>query len=43
MLGIWEVAIAKMRVFRVPEFLGIAFIFAFLAILLTFLTKELIG
>lgn len=43
MLGFWEVAIAKMRVFRVPEFLGIAFIFAFLAILLTFLTKELIG
>jgi formate hydrogenlyase subunit 4 len=43
MLGIWEVSIAKMRVFRVPEFLGVAFIFAFLAILLAFLTQELVG
>jgi formate hydrogenlyase subunit 4 len=39
-LGVWEVAIAKMRVFRVSEFLGVAFIFAFLAILLSFLTQE---
>jgi formate hydrogenlyase subunit 4 len=42
-LGAWEVSIAKMRVFRVSEFLGAAFIFAFLAILLSFLTQELLG
>lgn len=40
LLGIWEVSTAKMRVFRVSEFLGAAFIFAFLAILLSFLTQE---
>ena len=39
LLGIWEVSIAKMRVFRVGEFLGGAFVFAFLAILLAFLTQ----
>jgi formate hydrogenlyase subunit 4 len=42
-LGVWEVSIAKMRVFRVSEFLSVAFIFAFLAILLSFLTQELLG
>jgi formate hydrogenlyase subunit 4 len=42
-LGVWEVSIAKMRVFRISEFLGIAFIFAFLAILLSFLTQEVLG
>ncbi|MGE0626490.1 MAG: respiratory chain complex I subunit 1 family protein [Hyphomicrobiaceae bacterium] len=42
-LGVWEISIAKMRVFRVSEFLGVAFIFAFLAILLSFLTQELLG
>jgi formate hydrogenlyase subunit 4 len=42
-LGTWEVSIAKMRVFRVPELLAVAFIFAFLAILLAFLTRELLG
>jgi formate hydrogenlyase subunit 4 len=42
-LGVWEVSIAKMRVFRISEFLGVAFIFAFLAILLSFLTLELRG
>ncbi len=42
LLGIWEVSIAKMRVFRVSEFLGGAFIFAFLAILLSFLTQEIL-
>jgi formate hydrogenlyase subunit 4 len=41
-LGIWEVSIAKMRVFRVSEFLGSAFIFSFLAILLAFLSKEVL-
>jgi len=39
LLGIWEVSIAKMRVFRLPDFVGIAFIFGFLAILLAFLTR----
>ena len=39
LLGLWEVSIAKMRVFRLPDFVGIAFIFGFLAILLTFLTR----
>ncbi|WKW52406.1 respiratory chain complex I subunit 1 family protein [Rhodomicrobium lacus] len=39
-LGVWEVSIAKMRVFRMSEFLGGAFIFAFLAILLEFLSRE---
>ena len=42
-LGVWEVSIAKMRVFRVSEFLGVAFIFAFLAVLLSFLTQEVLG
>jgi formate hydrogenlyase subunit 4 len=42
MLGVWEVSIAKMRVFRVGEFLGGAFVFAFLAILLAFLTREVL-
>jgi formate hydrogenlyase subunit 4 len=41
-LGIWEVSIAKMRVFRVGEFLGGAFVFAFLAILLAFLSGEVL-
>jgi formate hydrogenlyase subunit 4 len=41
-LGAWEVSIAKMRVFRVSEFLGGAFVFAFLAILLAFLTREVL-
>ena len=42
LLGAWEVSIAKMRVFRVGEFLGGAFVFAFLAILLAFLTREVL-
>ena len=41
-LGVWEVSIAKMRVFRVSEFLGGAFIFSFLAILLAFLSTEVL-
>ena len=41
-LGVWEVSIAKMRVFRVSEFLGGAFIFSFLAILLAFLSNEVL-
>jgi formate hydrogenlyase subunit 4 len=42
LLGAWEVSIAKMRAFRVGEFLGGAFVFAFLAILLAFLTREVL-
>lgn len=41
-LGVWEVSIAKMRVFRVSEFLSVAFVFAFLAILLSFLAGEVV-
>ena len=40
LLGSWEASIAKMRIFRVSEFLGGAFVFAFLAILLAFVTRE---
>jgi formate hydrogenlyase subunit 4 len=43
LLGAWEVSIAKMRVFRVGEFLGGAFVFAFLAILLAFVTREVLN
>ena len=42
LLGIWEVSIAKMRVFRVSEFLGGAFVLAFIAILLAFLSIEVL-
>jgi formate hydrogenlyase subunit 4 len=42
LLGIWELSIAKMRVFRVTEFLAVAFIFGFLAILLAFMTQEVL-
>ncbi|MGB0084959.1 MAG: NADH-quinone oxidoreductase subunit H [Rhodomicrobiaceae bacterium] len=41
-LGVWELSIAKMRVFRVSEFLSVAFIFAFLAVMLAFLTQEVL-
>ena len=41
-LGVWEVWIAKMRVFRVSDFLTGAFVFAFLAILLAFLSQEVL-
>jgi formate hydrogenlyase subunit 4 len=39
LLGAFEVSIAKMRVFRVPEFLGAAFMLGFLATLLLFVSK----
>jgi formate hydrogenlyase subunit 4 len=42
-LGVWEVSIAKMRVFRLPDFVGIAFVFAFLAILLAFLSRGVLA
>jgi hypothetical protein len=41
LLAIFEVAIAKMRVFRVPEFLGAALMLGLLAALLMFMTRSL--
>lgn len=41
LLGGFEIAIAKMRVFRVPEFLGAALMLGFLAILLLFVSRGL--
>ncbi len=41
LLAIFEIAIAKMRVFRVPEFLGAALMLALLATLLMFMTRSL--
>jgi formate hydrogenlyase subunit 4 len=41
LLAVFEVAIAKMRVFRVPEFLGAALMLALLATLLMFMTRIL--
>lgn len=38
-LGVFETMIAKMRVFRVPEFLGGALMLGFLAILLLFVSR----
>ena len=42
LLGVWEVSVAKMRVFRVTDLLAGALVFAFLAILLSFLSKEVV-
>jgi formate hydrogenlyase subunit 4 len=41
LLGVLEMSIAKMRVFRVPEFLGAALMFALLATLLLFVSRGL--
>jgi formate hydrogenlyase subunit 4 len=41
LLGLFETSIAKMRVFRVSEFLGGAFIVALLAILLLYVSRSL--
>ncbi|MFZ5669198.1 MAG: respiratory chain complex I subunit 1 family protein [Pseudomonadota bacterium] len=41
LLGAFEVAIAKMRVFRAPEFLGAALMLGFLATLLLFVSRGL--
>jgi len=41
LLAVFEVSIAKMRVFRVPEFLGAALMLALLATLLMFMTRSL--
>jgi formate hydrogenlyase subunit 4 len=40
LLGLFETAIAKMRVFRVPEFLGAALMLALLATLLRFVSRS---
>ncbi|MCC7284134.1 MAG: NADH-quinone oxidoreductase subunit H [Acetobacteraceae bacterium] len=41
LLAVFEVSIAKMRVFRVPEFLGAALMLALLATLLLFVSRTL--
>lgn len=41
LLGVFEISIAKMRVFRVPEFLGAALMLGFLATLLLFVSRGL--
>ena len=40
-LGLFETSIAKMRVFRVPDFLGIALMLGLLATLLRFVSRSL--
>ena len=40
LLAVFETSIAKMRVFRVPEFLGAALMLALLATLLMFLARS---
>jgi formate hydrogenlyase subunit 4 len=40
LLGLFETSIAKMRVFRVPEFLGAALMLALLAALLRFVSRS---
>jgi formate hydrogenlyase subunit 4 len=40
-LAVFETAIAKMRVFRIPEFLGVALMLALLATLLRFVSGSL--
>jgi formate hydrogenlyase subunit 4 len=40
LLSVFETAIAKMRVFRVPEFLGAAFMLGLLASLLLFVVQS---
>lgn len=41
LLALFETAIAKMRVFRVPDFLGAAFMLGFLGVLLLFVSRSL--
>ena len=41
LLAVFETAIAKMRVFRVPEFLGVALMLGLLGLVLLFVTKNL--
>jgi formate hydrogenlyase subunit 4 len=39
LLGVFEMSIAKMRVFRVPNFLGAAFMLGLLGVLLLFVSQ----
>jgi hypothetical protein len=39
LLGVFEMSIAKMRVFRVPNFLGIALMLGLLGVLLRFVSE----
>lgn len=41
MLALFETSIAKMRVFRVPEFLGVALMLGLLGVVLLFVTRSL--
>ena len=41
LLALFETSIAKMRVFRVPEFLGAALMLGLLATLLLFVSRSL--
>ncbi|MGA9573712.1 MAG: formate hydrogenlyase, partial [Lysobacterales bacterium] len=41
LLAVFETSIAKMRVFRVPQFIGTALMMALLAALLMFVTRSL--
>ncbi len=41
LLGLFETSVAKMRVFRVPEFLGAALMLGLLATLLLFVSRSL--
>ena len=41
LLAVFETSIAKMRVFRVPEFLGVALMLGLLATLLLFVSRSL--
>ena len=40
-LGVFETSIAKMRVFRVPDFVGAALMLGFLGALLLFVSRSL--
>jgi len=41
LLGVFETSVAKMRVFRVPDFLGAALMLGFLGALLLFVSRTL--
>jgi formate hydrogenlyase subunit 4 len=40
LLALFEISIAKMRVFRVPDFLGVALMLALLGTLLLFVSRS---
>ena len=41
LLGVFETSVAKMRVFRVPDFVGAALMLGFLGALLLFVSRTL--